>query len=170
MTKTMTEETLSLVRKHIGEPRAMLKALFDRYQRSGSHEIMILEARLRSGELRGRGTDDHMEKFISLFERHLLELELAGVTTSHESCSSFSRMNSLGAHEGKCAALKRLPPRTFVGSFQVVLYQQHLCNVTQLLLSLSQNPVGVIFNSGHSSCFYIILSCVCTRPITRPLK
>ena len=47
MMKTMTEEPLMLVRRYIGNPRRMWQTLYERYQRSGTQELMILEERLR---------------------------------------------------------------------------------------------------------------------------
>jgi hypothetical protein len=84
ITKTMTEEPLLLVRRDIGNPRAMWKTLFDRYQRSGTQELMTLEERLRNVELRGRGNYADIEQFISIFEKRMLEFELAGGDMSEE--------------------------------------------------------------------------------------
>ena len=84
ITKTMTEEPLLLVRKNIGNPRAMWKTLFDRYQRSGTQEWMTLEERLRSVELRGHGNYADIEQFISVFEKRMLEFELAGGEMAEE--------------------------------------------------------------------------------------
>ena len=78
ITKTMTEEPLLLVRRYVGDPRAMWKALLERYQRSGTQELMVLEERLRGVELRGHGSISDVEQYLGMFERRLLEFELAG--------------------------------------------------------------------------------------------
>jgi hypothetical protein len=83
MVKTMTEEPLMLVRPHIGDPRAMWKALFDRYQRQGSQEQMTLEDRLDKVQLRG-SRDHDLEQFFAIFEKRLMEYELAGGVMSEE--------------------------------------------------------------------------------------
>ena len=79
ITKTMTEEPLLLVRKSIGNPRAMWKSLFDRYQRSGTQELMTLEERLRNVELRGHGNYADIEQFISVLRRECLNLSWPAV-------------------------------------------------------------------------------------------
>lgn len=93
MTKTMTEDPLLVIRRHIGKPREMWEALRNKYQRSGSQEMMVLEERLRAVTLRGRGSMSDIEQYLGIFEKRLLEFELAGGELSEERTVQFMLRN-----------------------------------------------------------------------------